>query len=469
MKSKIKLSAFILLLMNFAVLSNTYYVSLLGKDTNYGNINAPFRTIKKGVEVLVAGDTLIVSNGIYGYEYDIRINKSGTADNPIVIMAEEPHSVVLNGPRKPYEVECPEYEPVEKGYCFIIDDAAYITIDGFSINNYSVGIVDGTGGNYKTHHTIIKNCLLNRNGSDGIQNLRVSNILISNCIFYSDEMPQGRGWNSIQDYGVNFYSSKNCVVEDCYFYGEHNQVISFKEGDTNCVARRNIMEGVGHFGIFLGQNRLQNESENNKNPTCKNLIAEYNIIRPSNGYNQVEPKRKYRTKVPIVIDNVDGAIVRNNYIEGFDEGNKNCGINIYNEARGSIQIYNNVVAFGVENLMSGGILQDWGFENKTDVQIHNNTFYKVSTDFINLRHEADMIWHFKKNIAWKTPFYKSITDFEYNTDNFRNDPLFINGNPVQQEIYSEPTKRDFDKYFKKLTDPFRLNKDSKAKGFGVQF
>ncbi len=466
---KIKLSFFIVLLLNISFFASTYYVSVNGNDAASGSRNMPFRTIKKGVSVLIAGDTLIVTEGNYNYEYGIRIRKSGTAKDPIVIMAEKPLTVLLNGPRKPYEVECPKYEPVEKGHCFIIDDAAYITIDGFSISNYSVGIVDGTGGYYTTHHTIIKNCLLNRNGSDGIQNTRVSNVLVSNCIFYSDEMPQRRGWNAIQDYGVNFYSSKNCVVEDCYFYGEHNQVISFKEGDTNCVARRNVMEGVGHFGIFLGQNRLQNETENNKNPTCKNLVAEYNIIRPSNGINQVEPKRKYRTKVPIVIDNVDGAIVRNNYIEGFDEGNKNCGINIYNEARGAIEIYNNVVAFGVDNLMSGGVLQDWGFENKTDVEIYNNTFYKVSTDFINLRHEADMIWHFKKNIAWETPFYKSITDFEYNTDNFRNDPQFINGNPVQQEIYSEPAKRDFDEYYKKLTDPFRLKKNSKAKGFGVQF
>ena len=50
-----------------------YYVSTNGNDANSGNSDAPFRTIKKGVSVLSAGDTLIVKSGNYGYEYDINI------------------------------------------------------------------------------------------------------------------------------------------------------------------------------------------------------------------------------------------------------------------------------------------------------------------------------------------------------------------------------------------------------------
>ncbi len=471
MKNNIKyLVLFMSLLVPSLIFSGTYHVSLNGSDANNGSKATPFRTIKKGVSILVAGDTLLVHKGNYGFEYDIRIKNSGTIENPIVIMAEEKGEVFLNGLRKADEVEYTHYED-GKTSSFVNNEISNIVIDGFYVSNYSSGIVNKGSGNSldeKSKNITIKNCTLHNNGSDGVTNARVDNILISNCTFISNEMPQGRGWNSIQDYGTNFYSCNNAVVENCYFYGEHNQAISFKEGDNNGVVRKNIFEGVGHFAIFLGQNRIQNETDDNKNPTCKNLVAEYNIIRPTNGMNEVEPQRKYRTKVPIVIDNVDGAIVRYNYIEGFDDGNKNCGINIYNEARGSIDISNNIVAFGVDNLMSGGVFQDWGFENKTDVQIHHNTFYKVSTDFINLRHEADMIWHFKKNLAWKTPFYESNTDFEYNNDNYRCYPQFINGDPVQQEITTKAVKRDFDSYYKKLTEPFRLKVNSQAKGFGVQ-
>ena len=470
--NKLILLLFISMVIKFPAFAKMYHVSLTGNDMNSGTIKAPFRTIKKGITFLKAGDTLLVHPGNYGYEYNIRFNVSGTKEKPIVVMAEKAGTVILNGPRKPNEVECSQYDELNEGSCFINANASNIVIDGFNISNYSVGIENGIWGNRSTtipHNITIKNCVLHNNGSVGIQNYRVAYVQVINCTFMSDEMPQRRGWNAIQDYGVNFYSCNNSIVENSYFYGEHNQALAFKEGDSDCVARKNIFEGIGHFGIFLGQNRLSDETEDNKNPTCKNLIAEYNIIRRTNGLNQVEPKRKYRMKTPIVIDNVDGAVVRNNYIEGFDDGNKTCGINIYNEARGKIEIYNNIIAFGVPNLMSGGIFQDWGFENKNDVEIHHNTFYKVSTDFINLRHEADIIWHFTKNLAYKTPFYESNTDKEYNTANFRGNPQFINGDPVQQTITTKADKKDFELYYHQLTDQFKLKEGSPAQGFGVQF
>ena len=454
------------ILFSLSLFSASYYVSLKGNDSNNGDKAAPFRTIKRGVKILKAGDTLMVLPGNYGYEYNIQITRSGTKENPIVVMAEKGGNVILNGPRKANEVERADLGD-EKGACFNNLNVSNIIINGFKISNYSVGIAN-IGVDEKQKNITIKNCELHNNASDGIENYKVNNVLVSNCTFISDEFPDRRGWNAIQDYGVNFYYCNNGVVEYSYFYGEHNQCVSFKEGDTAGVIRKNIFEGVGHFAIILGQNRISTESENNSNPSCKNLIAEYNIIRPTNGLNQVEPKRKYRTKTPILVDNVENAIVRYNYIEGFDDGNKTCGINLYNEARGKIEIYNNIVAFGVDNLMSGGIFQDWGFENKNDVEIHHNTFYKVSTDFINLRHESDIIWHFTKNLAWKTPFYKSNTDFEYNTENFRNNPEFINGDPRQQALSDSPVKQDFDFYYKKLTEPFCLKKNSNAKGFGAK-
>ncbi len=472
---KIKILSFVLFLFfifSFSLVAKTYHVSLKGNDNNNGSKNNPYRTVKKGVTLLTAGDSLVVEAGNYGYEYNIRISNSGTREKPIVVEAAERGTVILNGPRKPEEVNTYQYEDGGTGSCFVVSNASHIIIDGFNISNYTVGISNGIWGNISNippKNIQIYNCVFHNNASVGIQNYHVDDVLVSNCTFITDEMRQRRGWNAIQDYGVNFYYCNNCVVENCYFYGEHNQALAFKEGDTSCIARKNVFEGVGHFALFLGQNRLQNESEENKNPSCKNLTAEYNIFRPTNGLNQVEPKRKYRMKTPIVVDNVDSAIVRYNYIEGFDDGNKTCGINIYNEARGRIEICNNIVAFGVQNLMSGGIFQDWGFENINDVEIHHNTFYRVSTDFINLRHESDQIWHFTKNIAYKTKFYKSNTDIQYNTDNFRDDPQFINGDPVQEPINDKPVKPDFETYYKKLTSPFHLKKDSKAKGYGVQF
>src|SRR5262249_45232346 len=44
---------------------NTYYVATNGNDSNPGTISQPFRTIKKGIGILNAGDTLYIRSGTY--------------------------------------------------------------------------------------------------------------------------------------------------------------------------------------------------------------------------------------------------------------------------------------------------------------------------------------------------------------------------------------------------------------------
>jgi hypothetical protein len=46
---------------------STYYVDPNGNDSNVGDINHPFKTIKKGVDTAVAGDTVYVRGGTYTY------------------------------------------------------------------------------------------------------------------------------------------------------------------------------------------------------------------------------------------------------------------------------------------------------------------------------------------------------------------------------------------------------------------
>jgi hypothetical protein len=57
----------VLLGVAFAATANatTYHVSISGNDTNSGNELAPFRTIQKGADVAVTGDTVVVHAGTY--------------------------------------------------------------------------------------------------------------------------------------------------------------------------------------------------------------------------------------------------------------------------------------------------------------------------------------------------------------------------------------------------------------------
>ncbi len=63
------------------VVTNEYYVSLSGNDTNPGTSASPFRTIQKAADVVTAGGTVIVSPGVYGE--NVATKAAGTSAAPI--------------------------------------------------------------------------------------------------------------------------------------------------------------------------------------------------------------------------------------------------------------------------------------------------------------------------------------------------------------------------------------------------
>src|SRR5437867_10937633 len=98
------LTAFTLsLLISTVAEAATYYVATNGSDSNPGTISSPFRTVKKGTDILVAGDTLYIRGGNYGetiyYDSDSKpVIASGTSwSNPIIIFAYPGEQVTLKG------------------------------------------------------------------------------------------------------------------------------------------------------------------------------------------------------------------------------------------------------------------------------------------------------------------------------------------------------------------------------------
>lgn len=64
---------------------NNYYVATNGSNTNPGTEALPFRTIQKGVDMAQAGETVYVKAGTYSEE--VSITNSGTAGNPVKLLA----------------------------------------------------------------------------------------------------------------------------------------------------------------------------------------------------------------------------------------------------------------------------------------------------------------------------------------------------------------------------------------------
>ena len=58
-------------------MASNYYVATNGSDSWPGTEQQPFRTIKRGIDALAAGDTLLIKTGTYVEEIDI--SKSGSS------------------------------------------------------------------------------------------------------------------------------------------------------------------------------------------------------------------------------------------------------------------------------------------------------------------------------------------------------------------------------------------------------
>lgn len=74
-----------------------YVDGVNGSDDNPGTKDAPFATVKKGVESITQeGTRLVIAPGVYR-EAGINLNVSGTEYEPIIIEAEKPGETIING------------------------------------------------------------------------------------------------------------------------------------------------------------------------------------------------------------------------------------------------------------------------------------------------------------------------------------------------------------------------------------
>ncbi len=125
----------------------TLYVSPLGNDAGSGSETAPWRTLQKAADSVVAGDTVIVRPGNYA---GFHLTADGTADSPITFRADGNVLINAHNPATPDGIN--------------LEGADYITIDGFSVN----GMPRAGIRSVINHHVTISNNRTDANGVWGI-------------------------------------------------------------------------------------------------------------------------------------------------------------------------------------------------------------------------------------------------------------------------------------------------------------
>jgi len=220
---------------------STWYVATTGSDSAAGDIAHPFKTIQKGVNVAVAGDTVYVRGG--NYNEKISMVASGTAGNPITI----------------------------SGYL-----GEHAVIDGTGISlaaGYGLISLWSGSGTVGRKYITIQNIAIENSSAEGIATLYSvsspsNNITITDCTFYNIwyraiNMWQQRSSPQISDIDVNhcsFSEIEACLpisMHECVtFYNCQNVKFQYNYM-TKCYK---IMIDVANNSrnVLIDHNRLNN-------------------------------------------------------------------------------------------------------------------------------------------------------------------------------------------------------------------
>ncbi len=157
------------LIVSTASWAKNYYVDAAkGNDSSPGTLSSPWKTVQKGANVAVAGDTVYVRKGTY--KEKVTVKNSGSSGKPIVFMAYPGETPILDGTG----ISLSGYKGL-----FTAENKNYITLDGFHVRNSAevlVRMAYGTG-------FVLRNCRIHTNrasNTDGVFFKHVTNSFIEN-------------------------------------------------------------------------------------------------------------------------------------------------------------------------------------------------------------------------------------------------------------------------------------------------
>jgi hypothetical protein len=180
-------------------MSQPWYVSTTGSDSNTGNLSSPFKTLEKAVSAVRAGETIYVRGGTYNLTQTITLSKSGTENSRISIMAYPGETPVL-------DFSAQSLSGSNRG---IVLTGNWWHVKGLGITGAGDNGMLISGGS----NNLIEQCSFWRNRDSGLQiDNGASDNFIRNCDSYFNADPP--------DYGdADGFAPKLTVGSGNHFYG----------------------------------------------------------------------------------------------------------------------------------------------------------------------------------------------------------------------------------------------------------
>jgi len=223
--------------------ATTFYVNNgvpAASDTGPGTRDTPFRTISAGVKAAKPGDTVMVAPGTYSEltpatdvaQLGVQVRSVGSASAPVTIQAQTAGSVTI--------------DQGKKGVGFEIINSAYVTINGFVIQNCYGGGVHMEEGAPSSNITV-ENMTVNH--CDGVAGDNVGGIYIggcSNCTIVNNSINDIKvgGVYYENGAGIHGYGQTNCTLQN-------NQI-------TNAYTGIFHKRSSGGMGLLIANNVISN-------------------------------------------------------------------------------------------------------------------------------------------------------------------------------------------------------------------
>lgn len=338
--------------------ASVYYVATTGEDSNSGTKISPFKTIKKGVTVLSAGDTLYVKSGTYKetiVSWDTAVSHGTSWDNPITIAAFPGDTVTIEAPRGRAAVWIKD--PTVK----------YLIIDGFIMDGkrgalHGVKLQGGQPTHIRVQNSEIKNSVYSAVLASGCKSCNRSAPLDTHYEFIN--LHVHHNGSSIKDHGFYIATGRN-LIEHCHIH--HN---------------------AANGGKFFNAYRNPDNSPS--------TAARYNVIRYSTIHDN--------SQKPFYPDNPEKISKARGWILASGEGNEAYGNVSYNQPYGltigygakNALMYNNIVYNNTET----GINVHGAWGGSTGAKVFNNTVYNNGNYGISVSLDAKNT-SVKNNIAFK--------------------------------------------------------------------
>lgn len=243
----------LLMLVTISIQAKPFYVSPSGNDAHEGSYESPWQTIQKGVEMVEAGDTLIIRDGVYRITKEIRPKNSGTPDQWITYRVLPGEKAVIDAEGF-VSADSEGTFPSRLGLgSFHLEKVSYISVEGLRVrNSRSAGyIVRGP-----SSHIHLIDCKTDRSYNSGIGIWYADHVKVLYCEVTRANEPDMRV--SGQPFGreapheaISICGAKHFEVAYNHVHQCFKEGIDVKEVSANGVVHHNHIHDLPRQGLYV--------------------------------------------------------------------------------------------------------------------------------------------------------------------------------------------------------------------------